>query len=272
MKETDVYFDGVEIQTLNIRMLEGHENHIAPGTIDRQVYIPGQTGAYDFGADLDVIPFNLPLGIRGKSRLDMQHTVRQFKKLIIDEYGKPKTFQLKFGYEPDKYYNVRFSGDISIERVLAMGKFTLPLTCHEGHAWSVAQNDEVTWGSEVIPFASDFTFGHTGDSVKIIYGNDTSVNVTVTGKNIRPIIKISGTGTNVTIGWSGKTISLGSFEYGTWLIDLGEYVVLKDGLLALHLISGEWLTMELVQGDNLIAINGSDLDLAFSVEFRDRYY
>jgi phage-related protein len=271
MKETDVYFDGVEIQNLNVRMREGHENPISPGTIDRQVYIPGQTGAYDYGADLDVIPFNLPLGIRENSRLDIQHTVRQFKKLIIDEYGKPKTFQLKFGYEPDKYYNVRYSGDISIERVLAMGKFTLPLTCHEGHAWSVAQSDEVTWGSEVIPFASDFKFGHTGDGTKTFTAAGSTI-VSLTGANLRPLIHVNGSGTDVTIGFNGEMMSLGSFVDSDWLIDLGEYVVLKDGVLALHLVSGDWLTMELVQGDNLVAITGSGLNLTFSVEFRDRYY
>jgi len=230
-------------------------------------------GAYDYGADLEPIPFNLPIGFIRKSRADIQRTVRVIKNLLIDGRGKPKTFKLTFGYESDKYYNVRFSGGIPIERLLGqIGQFELPLICFEGHAWSSTRSDEVNWGSEVITFESDvYTFGHSGDGAKtfIIPG---STNITVSGDNVRPILHITGKGTNVTVSCGGRTFTLGTFLNSNWLIDLNEYVVLKNGVNAIHLIKGSWIGIELTQGDNQIDVNGSGLDIDFSVEFHDRYF
>lgn len=273
MRESDVYIDGVGIRGLNLYLLKDHEHPLITGTRDRIITIPGLPGAYDYGADLEPISFNLPIGFIRKGREDIQRTVRIIKDLLIDGQGKPKTFKLTFGYEPDKYYNVRFTGSIPIERLLGrIGQFELPLICFDGHAWSSTRSDEVAWGSEVITFESDvYNFGHSGDGAKtfIIPG---STNITVSGANVQPIIYLIGTGTNVTLSCGGRTFSLGSFVNADWLIDLSEYVVLKNGVNAIHLISGNWIGLELIQGDNQIDINGSGLNLDFSVEFQDRYF
>lgn len=267
-----IYIDDVDVRSLGLLYLADHDNPIISGTRDNGLVIPGRHGALDFGAELEPILFNVPLGIPTKNKYDLQAMVRKVKSILLDAYGKPKTFKLKFGYEPDKYYNVRVTGGVPIEKIFGRsGQFSLPLICHEGYALSVAKNDEVTWGSMAIPFYSDYTFGHTGDGTKSFAVEGETI-VTLTGNNIRPIIHVSGTGTNVTIGWGGKTLTLGTFVEATWVIDLGEYVILKDGALSLHLISGDWLTMDLTKGDNLISINGSDLNLTFRVEYRDRYF
>lgn len=273
MRDSDVYIDGAGLRELNLYLLQDHEHPLMTGTRDRIITIPGMPGAYDFGADLEPIPFNLPIGFIRKSRSDIQRTARKIKTLLIDGEGKPKTFKLMFGYEPDKYYNVRFTGQIPIERLISqIGQFGLPLICFEGHAWSTAKNDEVVWGSETITFESEsYTYGHSGDGAKT-FTSSGSTNVTVSGDNVKPIIRIVGKGTNVTITCGGRTFSLGSFVDANWLIDLNEYVVLKDGVNAIHLIKGNWIGMELTQGDNKIDVNGSGLVLDFSVEFQDRYY
>jgi len=272
MKETDIFFNDIEIRSLNVYLLESHEHPLASGTRDKVTTMPNVHGAIDYGADLDPIPFSLPIGFIRKRRMDIQNTVRQIKALILDSNGKPKKFELKFGYEPDKYYNVRYSGNVPIDRLIGkIGQFNLPLICYDGHALSVAMNDEVTWGSTVIPFASDFTMGHMGDGAKKFTGAGSTI-INVAGDNIRPIIHVSGSGTNVSVSWGGKTLTLGTLANTTWAIDLKEFEVIKDGKNAMHLIKGDWLNMDLIQGDNTVTVNGSGLNLTVSFQFRDLFY
>jgi len=268
----DVYFDEIEIRDLGVRMIDALEHPVAQNTRDKITTIPGTVGAYDYGADLDVIPFLLPLEVRGSDRLEVQMRARQFKSILIGDDGKPKTFKLRFGYEPDKYYNVRYSGSIPIERLVFKGQFDLPLICYDGFAQSIVKNDEITWGSTVLTFASySYTYGHQGDGAKTFTSSGSTI-VTVTGNNLRPIIHVSGTGYNVSIGWDGKAMNLGSFTNATWEIDLGEFEVTKDGQNAIDIIKGDWLDMELENGETTINVSGSGLNLDLRFEFRDRYF
>src|SRR5690606_9428265 len=155
-----------------------------------------------------------------------------------------------FGYEPDKYYNVRYSGFVPIERLLRTSQFVLPLVCYEGFANSVVKNDEITWGSTVLTFNAPYTFGHAGDGEKTFTSPGTT-SVNVAGASITPIIHIIGTGTNVAISFGGKTINLGTFTNTTWEIDLGKFEATKDGISALGIINelnpdGAWLDMKLL--------------------------
>ncbi|MBD8028143.1 phage tail family protein [Ureibacillus sp. Re31] len=269
--EHTVFFDGVDVRSLGLIFLTEHSNPIIPGTRDKTSIIDGVNGEYDYGADLEPIPFDLPFFIEQTDPFRLQGYVRMVKKLLLDGFGKPRTFKLQFGYEKDKYYNVRVVGRVDIDRIYSSaGHFTLPLMCYEGYALSVARNDEVVWGSQDITFTADYLFGNNGSGAKTFTSNSSTV-VTVTGDNLRPLIKLSGSGTNVKLSWGGKTMTLGTFTNANWLIDLEDYTVTKNGNLGLDLIKGDWLDMYLSNGDNNINVEGSGLNLAFSVEFRDRF-
>ena len=272
MSEYAVYFDDIHVKELGIRMRTGHEHPLLAGTRDRITSIPGVAGAYDYGSDLEPIPFDLPFSAYEETPIKLQQVLKSIKSILLDKRGKPRTFKLKFGYEADRYYNVRYESGVPIERLIGgMGRFNIPLICYDGHALSVAMNDEVTWGSTVIPFASDYQMGHMGDGAKIFTSSDSTI-INVTGDNIRPILHVTGSGTNVSIKWGGKTLTLGTLTNTTWAIDLKEFEVTKDGLNAMHLIKGDWLNMELEQGDNQVTVNGSGLSLTVSFQFRDLFY
>lgn len=272
MKETDIYFDDIEISQLNLVFLTNHEHPLAPGTRDKIITIPNRHGAIDYGADLEPISLSLPFAIIRNNRMEIQQTVRKVKSFLIDKHGNPRTFKLTFGYEPDKYYNVRYSGSIPIERLMTVGQFVLPLICYDGHAWSSTTAEEVVWGSEEIYFSNDsYTLGHGGSGAKhFIEPGQTTI--TVTGANIKPVLSVEGTGEDVSISWLDKTLSLGTFSNASWVLDLANYEIEKDGLNALHLIDGDWLDMELELGDNQITIEGNNLDLSFKANFRDCYF
>jgi len=271
--EYTVFFDDVDVRTLGFLFTPGHSNPLLSGTRDRDTTIAGRNGALDFGADLDPIPFNIPLYIKTSNPYDLQRMVRKAKDMLLDGNGKPRTFKLKFGYEPDKYYNVRVTGNVPIERIMAReGKFTLPLICYEGFALSVAKNENVNWNSKTVTWASDYTWESTGGNVPKTFTSAGTMNVEVIGNNLKPILHITGSGTNVTIKFNGKTMTLGTFSNTAWLIELDEYVAIKNGVNGLNSIGGSWLTMNLVEGDNTVTVGGTGLDMKLAFDFRDKWY
>ncbi|PAD67032.1 hypothetical protein CHH83_20920 [Bacillus sp. 7586-K] len=268
-------FDDVPIIELNLKCKLDHDHPALSSTVDYTTTIPGMHGAYDFGADMGPKPFNLPMEIVGvRSNNEIALIIRKIKKMLLDGYGRPKYFKLSFDYEPDKYYNVRYSGNLPIERLVHKGKFTLPLTSFDAVAHSVVANNEVTWGSTVLTFAStSYTFGHKGSKTHNITGTKTIVE-TVTGDTLRPIFNIKGSGINVKVSANGQSFSLGTFSNTTWLIDGENYTVLKNGVNGLsdynkNYPEGDWI--ELLYGDNDITISGIGLNLTFEVRFRDKY-
>lgn len=129
--------DGKHISELNLQLLRDHQNPAAPSTRDNVMTIPGMHGAYDFGASLGAREFNLPVHLKLKNEYEtLSSAIRKVMAVFIDPYGKPKTVKLIFDYEPDKYYMVRYSGNIPINRLFSMGKFELPLTAYDPHAYA----------------------------------------------------------------------------------------------------------------------------------------
>lgn len=272
MSEYAVYFDDVNVEDLGIRMRTGHEHPLLAGTRDMTTTIPGVAGAYDYGADLESIPFNLPFQVDKETPIKLQRTLRGIKSILLDGKGKPRYFKLRFGYEPDRYYNVRYNSGIPLDRLIGgRGRFDIPLICFEGFSQSVAKNNEINWWSESIDWYSSYTWEQRGGNT-VQVNRSTVVNEFVNGSDQKPIIHVNGRGLNVTIGWGGKVINLGSFISAEWVIDLEEREVSRNGANAMHLIKGDWLTIELQQGNNEVTINGSGLNLTYSVEYRDRYF
>lgn len=273
MDKWTVFFNEVDIKDLGFRLLHDHDNPMISGTRDRTISIPGKHGAYDFGADLEPISFMLPFYFSADDVQNAQNRVRLMKSMLLDGSGHPKTFKLTFGYEPDRFYNVRFTGHMSIDRMIGRsGRFELPLICYEGLAWSTAESSEVVWGSETITFENEaYHYGHSGDGEKEFTTPGTTV-VNVSGGNVQPILNIDGKGKNVNIKCNGKNIKLGTFSNANWIVDLDEYTILKNGENAIHLIDGNWIGMSLIEGKNTLEVNGNNLDLNLRISFKDRFF
>lgn len=271
-KGYSIYLDDVDIIDLGFHMEPGHEHPALVAGRDYKQSIPGRPGVIRYSDDPGPIPFSIPIFTLTKDPFELQQQVRLLKSIFKDHDGRKKVVKLRFSYEPDIYYHVTYDGQVGIERIFSrIGKAILPLICDDGYGLSVAKNDEITWGSNVIPFWSDYTLGHTGDgSVEVT--SSISSTVIVTGANQKPVIRINGTGEDVEIGWGGKSFTLGTFTNAEWLIDLGNYEVSKDGLNAMDLIGGDWLSMHFNHGENDINISGTGLNLTFSADFRDRYF
>ncbi|MGM2815376.1 distal tail protein Dit [Bacillus cereus group sp. Bce007] len=262
--------DGKHISELNLQLLRDHQNPVAPSTRDNVMTIPGMHGAYDFGASLGVREFNLPVHLKLKDEYEtLSAAIRKVMAVFIDSYGKPKTVKLIFDYEPDKYYMVRYSGNIPITRLFSMGKFELPLTAYDPHAYSIVETDDITFDSD-IPFESDVSFD-IGDYGFVI-NTPQNVNIDNFGSLVaRPVIEISGTATNFTLTLNGESFLFGSFSNASFLIDAERYAAIKNGQNFLFELKGNMERLELLPGTNAVNITGSNLNINISFKLKAKY-
>lgn len=263
--------DGKHISELNLQLLRDHQNPAAPATRDNVMMIPGMHGAYDFGASLGVREFLLPVHLKLKNEYEtLSSAIRKVMAVFIDPYGKPKTVKLIFDYEPDKYYMVRYSGNIPINRLFSMGKFELPLTAYDPHAYSVVESTEdVLWGDD-IPFMSDITFGIGANSYTVTTPQTLSID-NFGSQVVRPIIEISGTATTLAIAIQGEIFYFGTFENSTFIIDAERYAAIKNGQNFLFELKGNLEKLEFMPGANAVKIASPNMNINISFKYRAKY-
>ncbi|MDR4318672.1 Phage-related protein [Niallia circulans] len=265
-----VWIDETYLPDIGVIVLVGGEEPALPTTRDRSVVIPGRPGAYDLGGELGVRNFELNCAIAGVRDHNLIATkVREFTQLLIDRYGRPKTVKLRFESEPDRFYYVRYSGNIPVDKIAYTAKFTVPMTAFDPYAKSLVTNDEVAWGSEKITFESQYSLGNSGGGKPVTITNATSLNVYVEGLLVRPVIAIEGSGTDVVIGVNGNEMLLESFENKIIIIDCENFTVTVNGESSLSILSGNFI--ELLNGDNSISISGTNLNLTIATKFRDQF-
>jgi phage-related protein len=148
-----IKIDDVPISQYNLKCELNHDHPALPGTRDYTEEIPGMHGAYDYGADMGVRTFHLPMKLQSvNSNNQLALAMREFIKILVDSTGRPKTVKLSFEYEPEKWYMVRYSGSLPLQRLIHRGLFTLPLTAFVPYAYaeSTAYSDnplKVVWNT-----------------------------------------------------------------------------------------------------------------------------
>lgn len=266
-----IVLDGIPAEQLGIHVLKDYVDPSIPATRDSGVVIPGKHGEIDFGAYLGNREFNIPIVlIPQSSYYEALAKTDELKKILIDSYGRPRTFKLTVTDRPDRYYNVRYSGGLPISDLIKNRFFTLPLVAYDPHAYSVAaSNEDVYWGDD-IPFMSDIPFGIGGSSYTVT--TPQTINIDNFGSQVlRPIIEISGTATSLTLTVKGESFSLGTFTNSSFLIDAERYAAMKNGQNFLFQLQGNLEKLEFMPGANAIQIGGSNLNINIAFKYRAKY-
>lgn len=137
-----VWIDETYLPDIGVEVLVGGAEPALPNTRDRSIIIPGRFGAYDLGAELDVRNFEINCGISGIHDHNLiAMKVREFARLFVDSYGRPKTVKLRFDSEPSRFYYVRYSGNLPVDKIAYTAKFTIPLTAYD--PWCFAEMEFV---------------------------------------------------------------------------------------------------------------------------------
>lgn len=230
MSEADVFIDDVKLQDeFDLVVTLDSQEPILPSTRDMTISIPNTHGSYDYGAFLDSRVFGLSCMFKRMSYTDLKEQSRKLAKLFVDQFGRPKTVKLRFGDEPDKFYYVRLSGGVPIDRGAGVGKFTLPLVAHDPYAYaepnaydpteSQKYDTSLTYNSGLMyPNITTFDWRYRRHYTYIHNYSyyDTPLKILINGYVVNPRV------TNMT---TGKTITVSGEYNGLLVIDPNHYTV-----------------------------------------------
>ncbi|AKR13288.1 hypothetical protein AC241_32075 (plasmid) [Bacillus thuringiensis] len=266
-----IVLDGIPAEQLGIHVLKDYVDPAIPATRDSGVVIPGRHGEIDFGAYLEKREFSFPIVLIPQSSYhEALMKTDELKKILIDSYGKPRTFKLVVGDRPDRYYNARYSGALPISDLIKNRFFTLPLVAYDPHAYSILEStNDIKW-EDMIPWMSDIPISYKKTSYTITTAQ--TLNLDNYGPQVvRPVIEISGSANDLTFTLKSERFSLGSFTNSTFLIDAERYAVMKDGQNFLFKMQGNLEKLELMPGANAIPIGGSNLNINIAFKYRAKY-
>jgi len=139
--------NGVAASSYGITMRHGPDQPIVPGTKDRAVSVLARAGDYWIDSELGVRAFSLPCFFdRCADAATLDALVRTFAKALTDSYGRPKQLKLVFDDDADKYYLVRYSGQIPFDRKWAgVSDFVLELISDDPYAYE--QDEEYDYST-----------------------------------------------------------------------------------------------------------------------------
>ncbi|MDQ0270718.1 phage tail domain-containing protein [Cytobacillus purgationiresistens] len=257
MSEASVWIDNTELQSLGVTVKLDSSEPMLPEFRTNTVTVPGRHGAYDFGAYMDVRQFALNCVLPRKSYTDQKAQIRQFVRLFVDDYGRPKTVKLRFGDEPDKYYDVKVSGGVPVERLANLGFFTLPLVAHDPLAKFIVPSNDIIMDSNV-PILSDVIW-ETGLGSRRVTG-PTSFKVINNGTVSIPFsFRLEGRGELISVSINGRTLSVKNLSNEVVEIDGDTFVIKFNGNTDMTRMTGSFL--ELSPGENTVSVNGYRLDV-----------
>ncbi|ALY08075.1 hypothetical protein BhaS171_00019 [Bacillus phage vB_BhaS-171] len=264
-------FNGFPLSHWGLVLQPGQKHPMAPELISRTLRIPGRPGVYDFGSDLGERSFDFPLAFNESSRVELQKRINVFKTLLFDGKGKPKEIILSFEEEPDKYYTVKYTGNLVPEKLFGTGFFILTLVAHDPGQYasqsyvpdSVDTNLHYDTGQL---YESDVNVVYFGETPAYYYENaeefewkyarhysglynhshyDTPLVLEIEGTVINPRI------TNLR---TGEKMFLPSIHNQRVTVDTSNFSVMIDDQYDLTKTSGDFLS--LVSGDNHLLFEG----------------
>lgn len=238
-----------------LRLLIDTQEPAMPDTRNRDLTVWGRHGDYDLGSFLGPRPFELKVAIVQRNPYFLQDMVRQLTAFLVDGRGRPKTMDLVFDSEPGRFYRVRYSGSMGIDRLFGLGRFSLPMVAYDPFAYLVEDSDEIDVDSEIMVEETatvDATYVYTITSSQTVDVDNFGT------QNARPTIKLVGNFANLTITNGTKVLGRApAVTAGTLIINLEKYTATLNGVNALETITGNLLEFDFELGVNQIAIAAS---------------
>lgn len=259
---------GKTARQLGMRMLRTSQRPILPGTVDRTLAIAGRNGMYDFGADLGARQFYMDCAILRTSPAALQQASSELATHLVDAYGKPRTLELIFDLQPDRKYYVRFSGGgLNIERIVGLGRFTIPFIAFDPRAHSITDSEDIILDSDFfldseIRLDDTWEFTVRGPGQYEINNWGSQMNF--------PEIIVTGIFTALSITANGKTFGYNTAISSQTLVIDGERKTVRVGNTnMLANMTGDFV--ELLPGINNITIGGAGLYCSVSFIYRPTY-
>jgi predicted phage tail component-like protein len=256
-------------EELNLKISSDYQRPMSAPTRDYTMEIGGRHGAWDFGADLGPKPFSLPCTLISNDPTSLQTAINDVTDHLFDATGRPKTMKLVFGESPEKYYMVRFSGNLPINRIIGIGQFTLPLVAFDPYAYYMELTDDLNWGSEIATFDKDDQY--FGDQYTFNIDRPSTIKVNNFGSAAtKPVTKITGYFSSLVLSSSVGAFSYGRLSGGTLIVDHKSMTATIDGTNKLSEHTNNKF-LKISPGVSNVYIDGSELNCEITFSFRPPY-
>lgn len=178
--------------------------------------------------------------------------------------------RLTFDDETAVYYIARVNNKISFEKqIISLQEFTVQFKA-KPYAYSVVDStvDQLQLGMDL-----QLGYGYKLDMYATEYDVVGSDIITIynAGDYVKPKIEITGTFTNLTLACNNKALTYNSALTAnhTLIIDLDKYNATLDSANVNNNLSGSFF--ELVNGDNLLTITGTSVNIHMKLIFNYMY-
>lgn len=232
MSEADVYIDDIKLQdAFDLVVTLRSQEPILPSIRTLTTTIPDRHGSYNYGSYIESREFDLDCFFKKMSFTELKRQSRELLKLFLDQYGRPKKVKLRFGDEPEKFYMVQVSSGIPLDRLIGVGKFSIPLTAFDPYAYAESTAYDPTTSQQydtgltydsglMYPNTTTFDWIYTRHYTAVHNYSyyETPLKILINGYVINPRI------TNMT---TGKTITISGEHNGLLVIDTKHYTVIS---------------------------------------------
>lgn len=266
MRGVVAFLDGISPQELGLKTLRESQRPVLAPTVDRFYSVPYMHGAYDFGADLAPLPLTLECAFNERNPYQLQQRISSLSEFLLDGDGRPRTVPLIFELLPDRRYMVRYSGQMPIDRLAGLGKFSLPFTAFDPYAYSTFESDDIDVDTPVlvdtnISVDASYSFNITGPA---------SVSVENFGSlNVKPVIEISGSFSSLSLTVGGVITTYNVPMSGTLVLDF-ERRTARIGSTNVLLNTNARFGV-LPRGISTVTVGGSGLNFSMSIKFKAKY-
>lgn len=232
--------------------------------------LPGMDGEYDFSEanpDGRVKYKSRPIELEC-SFLQKNMTYIRIKTHEIASWLDCGEKPLIFDDETAVYYLAINSNKLDLETQIArFGKFTLNFKCRSFAYSVVNSNEQIKFGQGLI-----CGYGYRLDMVPTIYTitGPTIINVYNPGRYVKPVVRINGSFTTLSITSGLKTLTYNKpLTNSTLIIDCNRFTATSNGVNVNNDLSGKYI--EFVHGDNTLQISGTGLNFTLTLDFRYLY-
>jgi len=246
----------------------GHVHPSTPEFNEQTLSVPGLPGLLGFGTQIGAKQFSLPVKVFVRDRYERQRIKNKFVAFLFDEYRQPREFKLSFDYEQDKYYIAKIASQFTPEMLFQMDQFELPLVANDSTKYFLIDADEIRMGSH-IPILSHVRPARHSFNIS---DNQTIQIINEGTLALRPRILISGRATTLTVTntRNGKSFNMSNIVSGSPVIVEGEtYLVTVGGVDTFSKLVGDFI--DLLPGENNLAISGTNLSLTMSFKYKSQF-
>lgn len=166
------------------------------------------------------------------------------------------------------FYLARVVNRLDLEKlIMSAKKFTVQWKCRPFGYSVVESTDQIQFGQGLM-----LGYGYRLDMVPLVFQvtEDTVLNIYNPGRYVKPLIRITGSLTDITLAANGKSITYGAaLASETVDIDCSKSQAIKGHENVNNDVSGDYI--EFVNGNNDLQITGTGLNCTVSLIFRYLY-